>query len=106
MTLVFRIILAGFAVYRLAELFSLDDGPFHVFHTLRFWLGKKAAGQSQINIWYTLAQLFACPFCLGIWFSVLILPLIFVPSTVGDVTLAFLGIAGFQTMLESFSRQR
>lgn len=101
MTLALRILLAGFAVYRLSELFVLDDGPYFIFRQFRRWLGKRAAGSATNSTSYMLAQLFGCPFCLGVWLAALFVIPIMLPNVVTDIILVWLALAGFQTLLES-----
>lgn len=59
----FEFVLLVLAVYRLARLISKDL----IFEWFRLWLGRKAAGRSYV--WLTIAELFHCPYCLGVWFS-------------------------------------
>ena len=96
-----RILLGVLATYRVAELMSLDFGPYNIFQSIRSFLGRKAS--SGDKTWKTLADLVNCPFCLGIWFSVLAIVLILLPTLSGDIFLLFMGVAGGQCFLESLS---
>ena len=89
MTLELRLILAAFAVYRLAQLIAIDDGPLDLFRRLRAW---------AITGW--LGGLLHCPFCLQIWLA---LPLTLVatwPTAGGDLLLTFGGLAGAACWLQ------
>lgn len=105
MSLAVRLFLAAFAAYRLSELFSIDDGPFYVFRRLRRWFGQMAAGESVTSIRYSLAQLFECPFCIGVWFAAILTIPVMLPTVYTDAILIWLAIAGFQTMLETFAKR-
>lgn len=97
-----EILLAILATYRLAQLIAFDDGPYHVFDKFRKELGRRAAPEQAlqiVGIWTNLAELFTCPYCLGIWFA---LPFVFLVGFV-NVTgfiLLWLGIAGGQAVLQ------
>lgn len=63
-----RFLVAALACFRLAEMVALDDGPFDLFLRLRIVAGvydRDASGRSQTNV----GRLFACPYCLGVWFA-------------------------------------
>lgn len=96
-----RIVLAVLGCYRLCELVAVDDGPYQVFAKLRSALD--AAGTRQGTFAYNLAELFSCPYCLGIWFSVLCTFLVFYRV---DAMLVFLGIAGGQCALRDLTAGR
>ena len=95
-----RLILAILSAYRLAELISVDDGPFKVFDRLRRWAGRNSTKSQFHN---TFADLLHCPFCTGVWFSFAVALLVFLPSVPGDFVLLVFGIAGAQAFLESLS---
>lgn len=101
----FRFILASFATYRLAELFCIDDGPFLIFKRFRQVLGMKAAGKSSRNIWYSLALLFQCPFCLGVWIAAFMLIPIYFQNIISDIFLFAFAISGAQAFLETVGRR-
>jgi len=84
-----RLVLAALAVYRLAQLIAIDDGPGQVFRRLR---GRFVTGG--------MADLVHCPYCLGVWFAALLAPLVLWPCGVGDVLLIALGVAGAQSWLQ------
>lgn len=83
------------ANYRLARLITKDmiSEPF------RRWLGKKAAGRNFI--WLHTAELFHCPYCLGVW-TAQIFALFFATSLL-DWILLTLAIAGGQTFLQGLT---
>ena len=91
-----RFALAVFACYRLAQLVALDDGPYQIFKRVRSELGWRAAEGNAF--WSNSAELFHCPFCLGVWFAA---PLaLFVGSGIIEVVIAWLAIAGAQAFLQ------
>jgi len=91
MSLELRIVLAVLAVFRLAQLLALDDGPFDVFERLR------RSGHAQ---WRKLVN---CPYCLGVWLSAGVVPLIVWDHPVSDIVLLALGVAGGQALIESIA---
>lgn len=107
-----RILLAVFAVYRLAYMISREEGPYYriwdrgegdphigLFETLRIKLGVYDLGpdgQPEKN----LARWVLCPLCVGVWLSAFVVCLVATHTALGDVLLLFFGIAGAQVFLE------
>ena len=75
-------ILAALAVYRLAYLISIENGPFMVFARLREFVGKRLGWDSWISLGL------ACPLCISFWLSLAAAWLL------GGGLLEGLGIAG------------
>lgn len=75
-----------------------------IFDTFRRSTGQWAAPTSGNATWddfrLSLAMLVRCPFCLGVWFSALLLPLVAHPSWLGDAILTWLGVAGLQSVFQ------
>lgn len=92
-----RFTIAALSVYRLAELVSLDDGPYHVFERFRLFLGRKAYISKTHRM---LAELVICPFCVGIWMSVPVAVLYLFRNPLFDLILLILGMTGLQAFLE------
>jgi hypothetical protein len=97
-----RLALAALAVYRLAQLVAVDDGPFKVFDRLRAWAGTMPIAVVREN----LGALARCPYCLGVWFALLCGALVLWPSRPGDAFLVVLGLAGAQAFMEGFHANR
>ena len=89
MSIELRLILAVFAVYRLAQLVAIDDGPGDVFRRLRAW---------AITGW--LAGLVHCVYCAGVWFAAIVGAWVLWPCGVSDTVLAIFGIAGAAAWLQ------
>lgn len=104
MTFVIRFILAALAIYRVA-MFTREDGPGGVFSIIRVWLGKRAAkvtlktGFELHGFWWSLAEISNCPHCVGVWLALLVAPAVVWPSTVTDIILIILALAGAQSYL-------
>lgn len=96
-----RLLCAALTVYRLAQLFSLDDGPFAVFERLRRWSRARPAAWGGVR--WSVAEWLACPFCQGVWWAAITLPLLVWPTVGGDLFLLWLGLAGAQSWLEGNS---
>lgn len=93
------LLLEVLAVYRVAQLICVDDGPFDVFKRLRSFCGVIAY---KYKIFKTLADLVNCPYCVGVWFA-LALALLFQAR---PWWLHALAIAGGQAFLQSMSERR
>jgi hypothetical protein len=94
-----RFILAALAAYRLALLVTKESGPFMMFERLRTWLGQKASGKRLGGFRWTMAELFSCPHCLGIWLCLLTGTAVVRPVPITDIILTYLAIAGLQSFL-------
>jgi hypothetical protein len=92
-----RFFLIALAVYRLAWMFTRENGPFALFDKFRMWLGKHATEGKGLG--WTLAELFNCPHCLGLWLAFLASPAVLWPSRGMDIILMILAIAGLQSLL-------
>jgi len=88
------LLLSILAVYRLAQLISLDDGPFDVFKRLRLLCGQIAYKYKNLK---TLADLVNCPYCLGVWFALFVV----IALRPSPWWLHWLAIAGGQAFLQS-----
>lgn len=106
MTFEFRFILCALAVYRLAELLVLDDGPFEIFDRIRKFFGQQSAIITGPSVIKEIALLLSCPFCVAIWLSFIGVFFVFLPSLPGDVFLVIFALAGVQAFLEQFSNSR
>lgn len=99
----FSFILLSFVCYRLAQLFTLDEGPFGIFHRLRVKVGAYDLGDNSKAI-TGLGRAFNCPYCFGIWIA---LPLAFIATGVSWYTLTWwLAIAGLQAFLQGLTNGR
>lgn len=94
-----RWILAALCCYRLANLLTIDDGPGKVFFRLRARVGAYDRNQRG-EVMSSLGQLFACPYCMAIWTALPCVALAFWPTLIGDLFLAWLGLAGAQDALQ------
>lgn len=90
------LILAILATYRVARMLAIEDGAFDLFAKWR----ALADPQSAQETWY--ARGVNCPLCLGFWVALLFaLLLAHQDPAMGrsEIILAWLGIAGAQTLL-------
>jgi len=99
-----RWLLAGLAVYRLAQLVVYDDGPFGLIRRWRAWMANESVPWDRLR--ETLGELVHCPYCLGVWFAAGAAALVLWPTAGGDVALAVLGLAGAEALLEDVSIRR
>ena len=109
-----RIVITILAVYRLALLFSRDDGLLFVFKRIRLYTDKKAILEQDkrrnkfeenddrilLGPWSNLNEGIFCPMCMGLYMSALCIALLFLPTIPGDVFLGIFGVAGGQTFLQ------
>ena len=91
-----RLLLAALACYRLAQLVAIDDGPGDVFRRLRIW----ASGLENDTARGFIGALVHCPYCLGLYWAVILAALVIWPRDAGDGVLIVLGIAGAQAYLQ------
>lgn len=91
-----RLILAALAVYRLAQLVAIDDGPLDACRRLRAWCGTLGNDRARSF----LGGLVHCPYCVGLYAAAAMGLLVLVPTSVGDVVLLVLGLAGAQAWLQ------
>ena len=118
-----RFVLAVFTCYRLARLVALDDGPLFIFKRIRYWLKDKAfyeadeagmivliADSSNLisdrhfGKWHNLAEGISCPFCIGIYASFLVLPLLIWPTYYSDLFLLLVSLSGAQAFLQTLDK--
>ena len=112
MSKVIRLVLAVFAAYRLASMISKDEGPYlglwkspeqtGVFEYLRIHAGVYdygPDGKPETN----LARGISCPLCTGVYMSAAMVVLSFLPSTIGDLFLAWMAVSGAQVFLENLT---
>lgn len=92
-----KLILAVFAVYGLAQMVVFDSGPLRIFDRIHA-LSKDWADRYG---WTNLDDGLNCPYCLGVYFSILVAILVLYPTWPGDIILFWFGIAGAQSWLES-----
>lgn len=100
LTLEIRVMLAGLATFRLASLITQDDGPFRLIARLRAWIGRRAASARGRGVWWTVGELFHCPFCFGVHIALACAFLIFFPTIGGDLFLLMWGLSGAQALME------
>jgi hypothetical protein len=91
-----RWLFAALAVYRLSQLVVYDDGPWDVLLRFRTWRGVydfHESGESG-------NKFLSCPFCVGVWIAGALLIVVLTETMVGDLFLAWWGLAGAQALLE------
>ncbi len=109
-----RIAMTILAVYRLALLFSRDDGLLFVFKRIRLYTDKKAVLEQGklrerfeenderilLGPWSNFNEGIFCPMCVGLYMSALCIALLFLPTIPGDMFLGIFGLAGGQAFLQ------
>ncbi len=109
-----RIGITILAVYRLALLFSRDDGLLFVFKRIRLYTDKKAILEQDkrrnkfeknddrilLGPWSNFNEGIFCPMCVGLYMSALCIALLFLPTIPGDIFLGVFGVAGGQAFLQ------
>lgn len=92
-------ILGGFACYRLSELIAYDDGPFDLIYDFRRLIIKWGNGKSSKTIPGSLVMLIGCPYCLGVWFGIIVGLMLVYPNFWGNIFITIFGLAGIQSLL-------
>lgn len=96
-----RLLIAALAVYRWAQLITLDDGPLYLFRRLRLWAGRMASAEIYpYGARRSIADFLNCPYCMGVYMAGLAAILVYRPTLPGDLVLLVSGLAGAQTFLE------
>ncbi len=110
-----RFILAVFTCYRLARLIAIDDGPYFIFKRLRYWFKDKAYYEAGSTIkaleddrhfgkWKNLSEGISCPFCIGIYASMLVFSMLVWPTYYGDLFLMLVSLSGAQAFLQTLDK--
>lgn len=98
------LIIAIFAIYRLAILVAEDNGPGFVFKHLRSFIDNQALKQqnkgSEYGPWISANEGIHCSFCVGIWMAILCTILLIYSTMLGDIFLLIFGLAGAQSFLQ------
>jgi hypothetical protein len=87
-----QILLSALAVFRLAELFVYDEGPFEIFSRLRGWV------LLSNPLLRTMGQALSCVYCTGLYLSALFAIPFFLQSLYFGIVAVF-AIAGIQSVL-------
>jgi len=98
-----RLIIAGLALYRLAQLIVYDDGPWDFIQNIRAWLGVYDYNQNG-KPKTMIGKLFACPYCVGVWLTLPTFLAVFYPILIIDIIFILGGLAGGQAFLQSLAR--
>jgi hypothetical protein len=103
---ILRLILATLTCFRVAQLVTLDKGPFLIFERLRLKVENHIAAskaRKQSYFWRSVADGTSCPYCLGFYTSLLCTLLIIFPTQAGDLFLLWFGIMGLQAFLQGLT---
>jgi hypothetical protein len=93
-----RLILAIAAVYRVGQYIYLDDGPFDLLFKLRDRLGAYDLGEDGLAKTGA-GRLAQCYHCIAKYLSIPAGLAVIFPTTLSDVALAILGIAGLASII-------
>lgn len=94
----FRLVLGILVVYRISYLVTNEEAPFGWMGRFRSWLGQRV--KMQFGLAWTVAEVFHCQLCAGVWVSLIVgLLITCLASGWLDVVLVIFGLAGGQTVL-------
>jgi len=100
-----QILIAILACYRLAYLFSEDDGPFFIFTRIRSYVATKAVQENNhLGRWANLDMGITCPICCGLYMAFLVMALVVWQNYYGNLFLLLFSFAGGQTLLYKLSK--
>lgn len=103
-----RLILAVFAVYRLAQFLPYDDGPLFAFKRIRNFTDSQAAAQQKagndLGFWVNVNEGIHCPMCTGLYSAILCALLFIYPSGWGDTFLVIMALAGGQHLMQQVTK--
>lgn len=91
----FDFLLVVLAVFRLARIPSIDT----VGEQARGIIGRMASGQDEYSWQWYLAELVNCQMCLGVWFSFLLVLLLFRKKSLREKFVIALAVAGGQNII-------
>lgn len=92
-----RVILLSLVVFRISELFAIDEGPFEIFSKLRGW--------AMVHH-YKFYEGLICRYCNGMWFSFLLVPILSIDTPATNVILYILAASGLQAIfIKLFGRE-
>lgn len=94
-----RLLLAVFAVFRLARLIASEEGPAGILEALRVKAGAADYGADGLPT-TNLARGITCPYCVGVYAAAFAALAVVKPTRAGDALLTWLGVAGAQSALE------
>ena len=99
------LIAAILATFKLGEIVVIETGPYGIFERFRATVGKSASKVTPGKRTFVteFAALIHCPYCVGVWTSLLLVLLIAFRSIPGDVFILFMAIAGGQSLLQTLS---
>ena len=103
-----RLLLAALTCFRLAQLVTLDKGPFLIFERLRQRTEIYVAAterRRRSDFWKSVADGVSCPYCMGFYLSLFCTFLVLWPSQAGDWFLLWFGIMGLQAFLQGVSNR-
>lgn len=93
------------ATYRIANLFSEDDGPFYVFVHFRTFTANRALNESNaLGFWHMLDEGINCPYCVGLYAAILTGSLVALNNYYGNLFLLVFAIAGGQSLLQNLRK--
>ncbi len=92
-----RLLLGILTVYRLAQMITLDTGPFDIFINFRNWINSKS---KENKYWANLDQGINCTYCVGIYAALFVALLLLFPTTIGSLFILWFGLAGGQAFLQ------
>lgn len=105
-SILIRLVLAALTCFRLAQLITLDKGPWLIFERLRLQIEQFIAGsedRKQSYFWRSVADGVSCPYCLGFYAGLLCTALVLFPTQGGDLFLLWFGIIGAQAFMQGMS---
>ena len=92
------LILLSLANYRLSKLITTESGPFEMFSKLRSYLGRQATIEDEYQpARQTIAELFNCPYCIGVWLA----GILYVFRKPLKTFIVVFSISGIQSLLQS-----
>ncbi len=90
-----RLVICALAVYRLAEMLVMDDGPFDMFVELRGWLQRSPDKSLRRNFYNGVS----CVYCIGTWLALVFSLTFCFKNDVVDFFVFFLALSGLHSIL-------
>lgn len=97
------VLLAMFAVYRLARFLVYDEGPLGIGKKFRELMGAYDLDENTGEPRTELGRAAACPYCLGMWLAIPAAAAVLLPTLIGNALLVWMGICGAQDFMQSLT---
>lgn len=91
--------MAALAVYRVARMVALEEGPFALFERVRDWAGAYEYGENGLPV-SNLGRGISCTLCVAVWVAAPMACLVIWKTAAGVWVIVWLALSGAQVLLD------